>query len=63
MRLAYPVPSMNLGYFVKAMIRKGQQGWQGKIPLKETIMKDFGILFLAIPSEVIATMRPIYCAF
>lgn len=57
MRLAYSVRFMIAGYFVKAMIRKRQEGWQGKIPVKETIMKDFGT------SEVIATTRPIYCAF
>jgi small multidrug resistance pump len=35
--------------------RKRQSGRQGKIPAKETIMKNFAILFLAILSEVIAT--------
>jgi len=44
-----------LGSFATAMIWKHQGGWQGKIPAKETIMKNFGILFLAILSEVIAT--------
>jgi small multidrug resistance pump len=37
------------------MIGKRQSGRQGKIPAKETIMKNFAILFFAILSEVIAT--------